>query len=100
MHCVAGVNRSVTTLAIFLVLEGAAASVEEAVALIKERRSAAAPLVRYVRFAEQYVERVRRCGFGAAGGDGTTGGGEGEEEAEEEMRGRRYRKKRDKPKCK
>jgi predicted protein tyrosine phosphatase len=98
VHCVAGVNRSVTTLAIFLVLEGAAESVEEAVGLIKERRSVAAPLVRYVRFAETYVERVRRFGCGGDGGGGEGGGEEGWEG--DGMQGRRYRKRREKPKRK
>jgi hypothetical protein len=96
VHCVAGVNRSVTTLAIFLVLEGAAASIVEAVELIKERRSVAAPLVRYVRFAEQYIERARRCGYGGERGDGAEE--DEEEDGQGEMRGRRYRRARDKPK--
>lgn len=98
VHCVAGVNRSVTTLAIFLVLEGAAASIVEAVELIKERRSVAAPLVRYVRFAERYVECVRRCGYGGERGDGAEEDEDEEEDGQGEMRGRRYRRARDKPK--
>ena len=98
VHCVAGVNRSVTTLAIFLVLEGAADSIVEAVELIKERRSVAAPLVRYVRFGEKYVERVRRFGYGGERGDGAEVEGEEGEDEQGKMRGRRYRKARDKPK--
>lgn len=99
VHCIAGVNRSVVTLAIFLVLEGAAESVEEAVELIKEKRNVASPAVRYIRFAERYVERVRRFGSGGEGGGGG-GGGNGGDKEEDEMEGRRYRKKRDKPKRK
>lgn len=98
VHCVAGVNRSVTTLAIFLVLEGAAASIVEAVELIKERRSVAAPLVLYVRFAEQYVERVRRFGYGGERGDGAEEGEDDDEDGQGDMRGRRYRRARNKTK--
>ena len=109
VHCVAGVNRSVTTLAVFMVLDGMADSVAEAVEMIQERRTVARPLLRYVEWGEAYVRQVRRFGFGASSGDrGGADGGRGErdededdddeEEGEGAPRIGRYRKKRDKPK--
>lgn len=75
VHCVAGMNRSVTTLAIYMVLNGMAKNLKEALALIKTRRTIARPLARYKNWAEQYLAAVQQ------GGGGGGKGGRQEEEA-------------------
>jgi predicted protein tyrosine phosphatase len=59
IHCWMGVNRSVTTAAVFLTLHNLSRTVREGIATIKRLRPAADPMPAYVGFAEAFVARVR-----------------------------------------
>lgn len=60
-HCWAGVNRSVTTAAIFLVLAGRATSVVDGIERIKRARNLAGPMQVYVRFAHKWLASVLKA---------------------------------------
>jgi hypothetical protein len=66
VHCFAGMNRSVTTAAVFMALHGFAADVRAAVDAIKTRRAAADPHQEYIAFGEEYVALVRERAAAAA----------------------------------
>jgi protein-tyrosine phosphatase len=55
VHCYAGVNRSVTTAALFLALHGLAPDVPSAVALIRAKRRVADPYAIYVQWAQTHL---------------------------------------------
>lgn len=65
IHCVAGINRSVTTCALYLVHSGAFDRVRDAVVHIKVCRPQAGPQERYVVWAEKYLASASGDAAGA-----------------------------------
>ena len=68
VHCWAGVNRSVSTAACFLVLAGLAPGVEDAIELIRASRPQADPMPAYRFFARSFVQSALAGGSGGVGG--------------------------------
>jgi hypothetical protein len=56
VHCAWGINRSVTTAAVFMALHGLAPSFDIAVLNIKKERKQAGPLKQYRLWAEQFIQ--------------------------------------------
>jgi hypothetical protein len=56
VHCAWGINRSVTTAAVFMALNGLAPSFDAAVLMIKKERRQAGPLKQYRLWAVQFIE--------------------------------------------
>jgi protein-tyrosine phosphatase len=56
VHCAWGINRSVTTAAVFMALHGIAPSFDAAVMMIKKERRQAGPLKQYRLWAVQFIE--------------------------------------------
>jgi len=66
VHCFMGVNRSVSTAAVFMALDGLAADFEDGVERIKAVRGQAGPLPSYRRWGAAFVEKAARLERGAA----------------------------------
>eukprot|EP00762_Andalucia_godoyi_P003357 ANDGO_06643.mRNA.1 phopshatase len=60
IHCWAGMNRSVSTAAVFMVLSGYAPGVISAIRTIASHRPVSSPMPKYVRWAAEYVSSVRK----------------------------------------
>lgn len=67
VHCWAGVNRSVTTALIFLVLNGFFPSIEDGLRYVQRSRSKAGPMPVYIGFGRRFLASKtwlpRRCTF-------------------------------------